>query len=326
MLTHRFIVTTVGLEAQLDEIVAAGVTGAAAVARGPDRHLEGAAGVADLRTRERLTIDHRFRIASVTKTFVAAVVLQLADEGAFGLDDEAAPFVEGITVRQLLNHTSGLPEFYDDLVELFEPYRQDRGYRSSAGERELLEQVLAKPRLFAPGESWSYSNSASLVLELFLEEVTGVPLADELRRRIFQPVGLAATDYAPSANALDVARGYCRRRTRLSQETLVRSTSPISPCRSPARRVESSRRHPTLRGDWRRCSEATFSRRTCAPSCSTRSCLTGKRAIGTGSGSRKCRRLWVWSDRRAAPPGVTSVSGLVTRRSLSRARTGRGGS
>jgi D-alanyl-D-alanine carboxypeptidase len=192
------------LESQLQALVALGVPGVVAVtARG-----EGAAGVADLEAAEPMTMEHRFRIGSVTKTFVAVVVLQLVDEGKLSLDDEAAPLVEGVTLRQLLNHTSGLPEFYDDLIEVFEPYREDPGYRWPAGERELLAQVLAKPRLFAPGESWSYSNSNYLVLGVLVEAVTDSPLADELRRRIFEPAGLTATEYVPGTNVPGLARGY----------------------------------------------------------------------------------------------------------------------
>ncbi|HEV8097537.1 MAG TPA: serine hydrolase domain-containing protein, partial [Gaiellaceae bacterium] len=107
---------------QLEAVVATGVPGAVAVASGPDFRVEAAAGLADVKTGEVLTAEHRFRIGSVTKIFVAALVLQLVDERLLELDGDAAPFAEGITVRQLLNHTSGLPDFVGDPVEFFEPY------------------------------------------------------------------------------------------------------------------------------------------------------------------------------------------------------------
>jgi CubicO group peptidase (beta-lactamase class C family) len=94
---------------QLDAIVATGVPGVAAVAVGPARRVEAAAGLADLGTGEPLTVDHRFRIGSVTKIFVAALVLQLVDEGLLELDGDAAPFAEGITVRQLLTIRAACP-------------------------------------------------------------------------------------------------------------------------------------------------------------------------------------------------------------------------
>ena len=98
-----------------------GLPGVVALASSPEDHWEGAAGLADLDTGERMTPSHRFRVASVMKPFVATVVLQLVDEGVLELDGEAAPVAGGVTVRQLLNHTSGLPNYRDDIVELFEP-------------------------------------------------------------------------------------------------------------------------------------------------------------------------------------------------------------
>ena len=144
---------------QLDAVVATGVPGAVVVAVGPAGRVEAAAGLADLRTREVLRVDHRFRIGSVTKIFVAALVLQLVAEGLLDLDGDAAPFAEGITIRQLLNHTSGLPDFFDDIVSFFEPYRRDPAHRWELEPRDELRLVMEKPRLFPPGEGWSYRGS-----------------------------------------------------------------------------------------------------------------------------------------------------------------------
>jgi D-alanyl-D-alanine carboxypeptidase len=174
--------------------VQTGLPGAVAVASGPGFHYEGAAGLANLETDEPLTVGHRFRVASVTKLFIAAVVLQLADEGALALDGEAGPIVPGVTVRQLLNHTSGLPNFDDDLVSVFEPYRKNPAHRSELGPRELLALALERPRLFPPGEGWAYTGTNYQALGLLVEETTGTPLRDELRRRIFDPLELGATD------------------------------------------------------------------------------------------------------------------------------------
>lgn len=189
-------------------MLATGVQGACAVAVGPDRRIEAAAGFADLRTSEALTVDHRFRIGSVTKIFVAALVLQLVDEGLIDLDGDAAPFAEGITVRQLLNHTSGLPDFLDDVVAFFEPYRQNPAYRWEVGHRDQLALVMEKPRLFAPGEGWAYRGSNYLVLGLIVEETTGLTLRDALRQRILAPLGLERTDLVEGPLRGDCAHGY----------------------------------------------------------------------------------------------------------------------
>jgi D-alanyl-D-alanine carboxypeptidase len=181
----------------------------AVVAAGPGFRWEGAAGLANVQTSEPLTPAHRFRVQSVMKLFVATVVLQLVDEGVLALDGNAAPVVRDVTVRQLLNHTSGLPNSHDDMIELFEPYRSDPAHRWPLGPRELLAVALDKPRLFPPGEGWAYSGSNFLAVGLLVEELTGTTLREELRRRIFEPLKLHTTDLSAELSATDgLARGY----------------------------------------------------------------------------------------------------------------------
>ncbi|MFL5942459.1 MAG: serine hydrolase domain-containing protein [Gaiellaceae bacterium] len=196
------------LQDQLEAVVATGVPGAVAVAVGPQGRVEGAAGVADLGTGEPLTVEHRFRIGSVTKIFVAALVLRLAAEGLLDLDGEATPFTEGITIRQLLNHTSGLDDFMGDPVAFFEPYRRDPGHRWEFGAGEELRLVLEKPRLFAPGEGWAYHGSNYIVLRLLVEEVTGSSLRTALRERVLEPLGLDRSHLVEGPLRGDCARGY----------------------------------------------------------------------------------------------------------------------
>jgi D-alanyl-D-alanine carboxypeptidase len=179
-----------------------------AEAVGPVGRVEAATGLADIGTGEPLTIEHRFRVGSVTKIFVAALVLQLVDEGRLELDAEAAPFAEGITVRQLLSHTSGLPDFVGDVVEFFEPYRRDLGHRWELDAREELRLVMELPRLFPPGEGWSYHGSNYIVLRLLVEEATGTTLRDALRERVLAPLGLTRTDLVEGPLPGDCARGY----------------------------------------------------------------------------------------------------------------------
>ena len=100
---------------------AAGSPGAVVLVRDSNGVRAGAAGYANLRTKERMRADHAFRVGSITKTFVATVVLQLTAEGTFGLDDSIERWLPGlvpngqaITLRQLLNHTSGIYNYTDD--------------------------------------------------------------------------------------------------------------------------------------------------------------------------------------------------------------------
>jgi D-alanyl-D-alanine carboxypeptidase len=192
---------------QLEAIVASGVPGAVAFASGPQRRVEEAVGVADIATGEPLTVDHRFRIGSVTKIFVGALVLQLVSEGLLDLDEEAAPFVEGVTIRQLLNHTSGLDDF-DLGASFWERYRQDPDHRWELGPVDELRLVLEKPRLFQAGEGWAYHGSNYIALRLVIEATTGMNLRDALHERVFGPLGLRKTDLVEGPLGGDCAHGY----------------------------------------------------------------------------------------------------------------------
>jgi D-alanyl-D-alanine carboxypeptidase len=191
----------------LEAVLAAGLPGVAVSATG----WGAAAGLANVETGEPLTQQHRFRIGSVTKTFIATVVLQLVGEGVLALDDDADPVVPGISVRQLLNHTSGLPDadVFHDIVAFFEPYRRDPRLRWEMSPHELLGRALELPRLFPPGEGWSYSGSNYLALGLLIEEKADVRLREQLQRRVIGPLGLEATDLPDESRAADaLARGY----------------------------------------------------------------------------------------------------------------------
>jgi D-alanyl-D-alanine carboxypeptidase len=193
---------------QLEAVLETGVPGAAVVARYPSARVDAAAGLADVASGELLTVEHRFRIGSVTKIFVAALVLGLVAEGLLDLDGSAAHFVEDVTVRRLLNHTSGLDDFVGDPMAFFEPYRRDPARRWELTARDELRLVLEKPRLFPPGRGWAYHGSNYVVLRLVVEEATGLGLRDALRQRVIEPLGLEKTDLVEGPLDGDCARGY----------------------------------------------------------------------------------------------------------------------
>ena len=143
-----------------------------------------------------------FRVGSITKTFVATIVLQLVGEGRLRLDEPVAKRLPGllangghITVRQLLNHTSGLPD-YTQNPDLFAGITQNRVWEP----RELVALAQKYPQQFAPGSAWAYSNTNYIVAGLLIEAVANRPLAAELDRRIFTPLRLDHTSF-PVANA-----------------------------------------------------------------------------------------------------------------------------
>ncbi|MCR6482652.1 beta-lactamase family protein [Amycolatopsis sp. OK19-0408] len=139
-----------------------------------------------------------FRAGSVTKTFVATVVLQLVGEGRVKLDAPVERYLPGllpdrrITVRQLLQHTSGLYDYLRDLA-LDDP--ESLRHRGASPE-ELVALALRHPALFEPGTGWSYSNTNYIVAGMIVSQVTGHPLSAEIARRITGPLGLRDT-YLP---------------------------------------------------------------------------------------------------------------------------------
>ncbi|MFI6848284.1 beta-lactamase family protein [Kitasatospora sp. NBC_00085] len=167
---------------------------------------KGAAGTADLATGAPATAEGRFRIGSVTKTFVATVVLQLVAEYRLGLDDAVERHLPGlvpgggqITVRQLLNHTSGLANYTDDPSFSFEgdPAALQQwlstGRWRSYTPQELIGIAAKYPPYFAPGRGWHYSNTNYIVAGLLIERLTGRSWGDEVERRIIRPLGLSGT-------------------------------------------------------------------------------------------------------------------------------------
>jgi D-alanyl-D-alanine carboxypeptidase len=188
------------LQAALDRVVATGVPGAVLLVRDGDRTIRLASGygVVDGRVPARTT--DRFRIGSVTKTFVATVVLQLVGEGKLKLDDTVEEVLpgklkggDGITVRQLLQQTSGLHDYLDD-PRVFEPYLAGNVRYAWTTDRLLAIANEHAPNS-KPGARWEYSNTNYLVLGLMVEAVTGHPLEAELKRRVFDPARLPSTAF-----------------------------------------------------------------------------------------------------------------------------------
>jgi D-alanyl-D-alanine carboxypeptidase len=153
--------------------------------------------------------DQRFRVGSVTKTFTATIALQLVDEGKLGLSDTLEEHVPGavprgdeITIRHLLQHRSGLADYFDYLSWVKEANRSP-----ATRPVDLLRFAGAKPLFFEPGTQYSYSNTNYIALGLVIEQVTGRSYADELERRLFQPLDLDATELAQTRRLPDLDDG-----------------------------------------------------------------------------------------------------------------------
>ena len=173
-----------------------------------------AVGLADLRPRRDLEPGDEFRVGSITKTFMAALVLQLVAERRLALDDSVDRWLPGqvpngsaITVRMLLDHSSGLPDYTDDPV--LTDLRQGRAPRLRTPEQLLAMGARQKP-LFAPGTAWAYSDTNYIALGLILQKVTHRSVRQLVEERISRPLGLRHTylGAGPGFRGAPYAHGY----------------------------------------------------------------------------------------------------------------------
>lgn len=179
-----------------------------------------AAGVADLDVGTPLSPDDRFRAGSIMKSFVAAVVLQLIEEEELSLDStlpEVLPksiygrfeYGSTITVRQLMNHTSGVPEW--DLPEVDKDIGENP--KKVWTTEEFFDIAASQPTSFPPGEGWKYSNTNYNLLGVVIENATGKEWREEIENRILAPLELTGT-VLPRSGTTTIpgrhARGYHR--------------------------------------------------------------------------------------------------------------------
>lgn len=190
----------VGLQSRLDGVVAGYAVGALVEVRDEHGVWRGTSGAAELGTTEALSDRGRFRVGSIMKTFVATVVLQLVGEGRLRLDDTVEAWLPGlvpdghrVTVRQLLNHTSGLYDVRRTFPMPPSPEFLDNRWRTWTA-AELVQRAVVNPPTFEPpGSAYGYSNTGYLLLGQILEKVTGGLYGEEIERRIIGPLGLGDT-------------------------------------------------------------------------------------------------------------------------------------
>jgi len=200
------------LQHLLDAEVAAGMPGVFAVVRDGATTVPLAAGVADVKTHRRMKPTFQHRVGSITKTFVAVTVLQLVAEGKIGLDEPIATYLpvptthadgspdprgQHITVRMLLQHTSGLGNYTDVVLSSLETIRWAQ--KTTVAPEVLANIGWSMTPLFTPGTSWSYSNTNFIALGLIIQKVTGHTVAAEVSKRILKPLHLASTYFPGTA-------------------------------------------------------------------------------------------------------------------------------
>ncbi|MDQ0893545.1 serine hydrolase domain-containing protein [Agromyces ramosus] len=178
------------LTEQMEELQVPGLV-AIVEAPGGERY-EVALGVADVETGEPMEVTDHLRVGSIMKTMTATVILQLAEEGKLGLDDQLSlhfPDLDtnGATIRQALNMTSGIPTYTDDVFMEGQAADPHRVWTPE----EVLAIVAGRPATFAPGEGWEYSNTNYTMLGLIAERAGGAPLGELIDERIFTPLGMS---------------------------------------------------------------------------------------------------------------------------------------
>jgi D-alanyl-D-alanine carboxypeptidase len=173
-----------------------------------------ATGLAVRRPRQALRVRDTFRIGSITKTFTATLILQLVQEGKLRLGDRLDRFVKGIpagrqvTIRQLLNHTSGIPDTSNSVAK-----RVFRDPSHHWRPVNVIRNAVRQKRYCKPGGCWHYSNTNYQLLGLIARQITGRQLDDLYERRILRRVGLRRTEFHPEPGVpAPAAHGYDRER------------------------------------------------------------------------------------------------------------------
>jgi len=170
------------------------------VRKGGTTVLESEHGVRDLRSHLPIKADTNFRLASCTKQFTAMAIMLLVHDGRLKYDErlteifpEFPAYGRSITIRQLLNHTSGLPD-YEALMEKIEEGRRHWSDSNQITDSEVLRLLESEQRgRFTAGAHWAYSNSGYVVLGLVIAKMSGTSFPDFLQQRIFKPLNMDST-------------------------------------------------------------------------------------------------------------------------------------
>ena len=159
---------------------------------------KGALGFRDPEDKQPLTEDTIFQLASVSKQFTAAAVMLVVRKGLLRLEDEITKFFpelaayRGVTVRHLLTHTGGVPDYFDDADWFVRIWEEEKRIPGNDEILRFLCETKLKPS-FAPGEKLEYSNTGYNLLALLVERLSGVPYEEFLQKNIFEPAGMTST-------------------------------------------------------------------------------------------------------------------------------------
>ncbi len=180
-----------------------------AIVHGGKIDFQGGYGLADVENEVAATPQTIYELGSITKQFTATLIMILVEQNELALDRHAADYLpelpkawKAVTLRELLNHTSGIPN-YTELPNF------DRLMREPGSKQDLIDLVAKQKLDFEPGTSWKYSNTGYFLLGMIIEKVTGKPYAQVLKERILDPLDMTSTSMNDSSTLLKHrARGY----------------------------------------------------------------------------------------------------------------------
>jgi len=168
---------------------------------------QGSFGIKNIDPIDSLSLGDRFRLASVSKQFTAAAIVQLKEQGKLSFDQDIRDYIpelpyEGITVRHLLNHVSGLPDYEALMFEYWKPELEYNDVnRFVSGNEDVINMLIEKkPEIdFKPEEKWEYSNTGYLLLATIVAKASGMPFETYVKEHIFEPaeMGSVVYDYVP---------------------------------------------------------------------------------------------------------------------------------
>ena len=199
------------LQHDADALLAQGAPGVLVGVDGVGGDLRVRSGFGNVDARTPVPWNARFRIGSSTKTFVSATLLQLVGEGRLSLDDSVQQWLPGlvtgkgndgsrVSVRQLLQHTSGLPDYLSELPDIFTQKGFEQNRFGTTTPEQAVALAMRKPPEFAPGTAWDYSNTNYILAGMIISRVTGHTWQHEVQTRIIRPLGLHHT-YTPDTSS-----------------------------------------------------------------------------------------------------------------------------
>lgn len=189
---------------KIQEMLDPGFRGNVYIVQGREILCEKAAGLADLSNGIPNSLDTKFASASAGKVFVAVGILQLIGQGKIGFDDTLGKLLDmdlhdidpEVTVEQLLNHTSGVPDYFDEnAMDEYEELWADYPNYKIRHNSDLLPLFIDKPMMYPRGERFQYNNTGYVLLAMIIEKVIGLPFDQYLKSNIFDVCGMESTGY-----------------------------------------------------------------------------------------------------------------------------------